>query len=181
MSMFRELRADEIEVRVAEVYDNGVTLLLYKDARCDMSILDETVGAGFWQRDHKMIGDVLFCSVGIYTGTSWVWKQDCGTAGNFEAEKSQASDSFKRACFNWGIGRELYTAPRIFIPAEHVNIRQGKNGKLQCYDTFEVAKVEMEDHVIKALAIRHQRSGKVVFTWVKKGYVPVRDRKEATA
>ena len=180
MSMFRELRADEIEVRVAEVFEGkGVTLLLYKDARCDMTILDETVGPGFWQRDHKLIGDVLYCSVGVFTGSTWVWKQDCGTSGNFEAEKSQASDSFKRACFNWGIGRELYTAPRIFVPADQVTIKRSNKGKATCYDTFEVAKVEMEEHVIKALAIRNTRTGKVVFTWVAKGYVPMKERKQA--
>lgn len=181
MSMFRELRADEIEVRVAEVFEGkGVTLLLYKDARCDMAALDEAVGPTNWQRRHESIDGVLYCSVGVYdTQRGWVWKQDCGTAGNFEAEKSQSSDSFKRACFNWGIGRELYTAPRIFVPADQVTIKRSNKGKVTCYDTFEVAKVEMDEHVIKALAIRNTRTGKVVFTWVAKGYVPMKERKQA--
>ncbi|WP_228370420.1 hypothetical protein [Gottschalkia acidurici] len=40
----RTLRADEIECRVQTVKQNGCSLLLFKDARCDMKILDETFG-----------------------------------------------------------------------------------------------------------------------------------------
>ncbi len=114
---FRELRADEIDVRVGSVSQKGATLLLYKDARCDMNILDETVGPGNWQRDHKEVKGNLYCGVGLWDEqkTAWVWKWDCGTESYTEKEKGEASDSFKRACFNWGIGRELYTAPFTFI------------------------------------------------------------------
>ena len=38
MKKFRPLRADEIECRIATVKSNGLSLLLYKDARCDMNI-----------------------------------------------------------------------------------------------------------------------------------------------
>ena len=117
---FRTLKADEIEVRISTVKDNGMSLLLYKDARCDMNILDETVGAERWQRSHELINGNLFCNVGINfineQGVDrWVWKQDVGTESYTEKEKGQASESFKRACFNWGIGRELYTAPFIWV------------------------------------------------------------------
>lgn len=117
---FRTLEADEIDVRISTVKDNGMSLLLYKDARCDMNILDETVGAERWQRHHELINGNLFCNVGISFKNaqgfeSWVWKQDVGTESYTEKEKGQASDSFKRACFNWGIGRELYTAPFIWV------------------------------------------------------------------
>lgn len=171
--MFRELRADEIEARIAETREQGVTLLLYKNARCDMGILDETVGPMGWQRRHELIGGVMYCSVGIRSADGeWVWKQDAGVAGSFEAEKSQASDSFKRACTNWGIGRELYTAPRIWIPAGKCTIKQSKGGRPVCYDAFEVVRAVIEDYRIRALAIRNATTGKNVFVWMAPGYEP---------
>lgn len=112
---FRALRADEIELRVGTVNKQGFSLLCYKDARCDMNILDETVGMCGWQRDHKEIKGNLYCGVGIFSEDGWVWKWDCGTESYTEGEKGEASDSFKRACFNLGIGRELYTSPFIWI------------------------------------------------------------------
>lgn len=119
---FRKLRADEIDVRVGIIFSRGYSLLLYKDARCDMNILDETVGAENWQRDHKEIKGNLYCGVAIYDEkkSQWIWKWDCGTESNTEKEKGEASDSFKRACFNWGIGRELYTKIKIIISCETV-------------------------------------------------------------
>ena len=110
---FRALRADEIECRVQTVKQNGCSLLLYKDARCDMNILDETVGAMNWERKH--LRDNANCIVSIFDESRGIWvsKEDTGTESNTEKEKGLASDSFKRACFNWGIGRELYTAPFI--------------------------------------------------------------------
>jgi hypothetical protein len=117
--MFRQLHADEIDVRIANVKSDGkgFSLLLYKDARCDMNILDETVGAMDWQRQHSR--DNKNCIVSIWCGTKeqWISKEDTGTESNTEQAKGLASDSFKRACFNWGIGRELYTAPFIWIKA----------------------------------------------------------------
>ena len=97
---FRELRADEIDVRVATINEKGASLLLYKDARCDMRILDES--GVQWQRKHYECKGNLFCSVGIKVGEEWIWKDDCGTESYTEKEKGEASDSFKRACFNWG-------------------------------------------------------------------------------
>lgn len=176
MARFRDLRADEIEVRVAETRQNGLTLLLYKDARCDMSILDEEVGAENWQREHYECKGNLFCRVGIRSADGgWVWKSDAGAPSNFESEKGEASDSFKRACTNWGIGRELYTAPRIFIGAAAANIKQGRNGKFACYDKFEVAKIATKDHVIKAIAIANATRRKVVFTYVADDYGETRE------
>lgn len=146
---FRDLYADEIEVRVQSVKQNGIVLLLYKNARCDMNILDETVGAEKWQREHYECKGNLFCRVGIETEDGyWVWKSDCGVESNTEAQKGEASDSFKRACFNWGIGRELYTAPFIWVPADKCNIQNGK-----CYDKFEVEKIVIEGKKIMAISI----------------------------
>lgn len=116
---FRTLKPSEIEVRVG----SGGTLLLYKDARVDMALLDEVVGVGNWQREHKILGDDIYCKVSIYNKElgCWVGVEDAGSSGNIEVEKTKASDSFKRACVNLGIGRELYTAPKIKIPEQFKN------------------------------------------------------------
>ena len=164
---FRLLTASEIEVRVATISDKGCSLLLYKDARCDMNILDETVGANRWQRKHYECKGNLFCSVGIDFDGYWVWKDDCGSESYTEKEKGEASDSFKRACFNWGIGRELYTAPFIWIPAEKVNITK-KNDKSITYDKFRVGKIVCNDkRQISGLAIQSDKKG-MVFVWERK-------------
>lgn len=168
---FRDLTAEDIECRVQSVKPNGLVLLLYKNARVDMNILDETVGAECWQREHYECKGNLFCRVGICVETKkgdaifpeWVWKSDCGTESNTEAQKGEASDSFKRACFNWGIGRSLYTAPFIWISSEKCNINNGK-----CYDKFKVEKIQIVDNVITGLAIYNETKNERAFVWVKK-------------
>lgn len=133
MEKIRALQASDIEVRVGTVGYNKerqegyVSMLLYKNARVDMAILDEVYGAENWQRDHKEIKGTVYCGIGIYNEASghWVWKWDAGTESNTEKEKGEASDSFKRAGFNWGIGRELYTSPTMFLPAA---VEPKKNG-----------------------------------------------------
>lgn len=141
---FRLLRADEIEVRVSQVSEKGAALLLYKNARCDMNILDETVGVANWQRKHYDCKGNLFCSVGIRIGNEWIWKDDCGEESNQSAEKGEASDSFKRACVNWGIGRELYTAPFLWVSAEKTQITK-RGDKYACKDRFTVEKIVYDD------------------------------------
>lgn len=139
---FRSLRADEVECRIGTVKEGkGVSLLLYKDARCDMNVLDETVGAMNWQKRYSR--ENANCEVGIWDDEKkqWVWKEDTGTESRTEAEKGLASDSFKRACFNWGIGRCLYTAPFIWIPGA---------GK---WDRFWVKEMEVENKKITRLVI----------------------------
>lgn len=113
----RLLKASEIECRVGTATAKGFSLLLYKDARVDMNILDETFGNMNWQREHKEIKGNLYCGVSIWDKEKqqWITKWDCGVESNTEKEKGESSDSFKRACFNIGIGRELYTAPFIWI------------------------------------------------------------------
>ena len=167
MCKFRDLMADEIEIRIQSVKQNGLILLLYKDARVDMNILDETVGAENWQREHYECKGNLYCRIGVNTNYNnpdapdrWVWKSDCGTESNTEAQKGEASDSFKRAGFNWGIGRELYTSPFIWIPADKCKIENGK-----CYDKFEVEKIAIEDKRITGLAIRNVTNGIRAFVW----------------
>lgn len=136
----RTLRADEIDCRVQSVKENGCSLLLYKDARCDMRILDETYGAMNWQRRHTRDNANCIVSVWDREKQQWIEKEDTGTESNTEKEKGQASDSFKRACFNWGIGRELYSAPIIWIPltAKEIN---NYNGKIQVKTKFKVSEI----------------------------------------
>ena len=155
---FRPLKADEIEVRIQSVKPNGVILLLYKDARCDMNILDETVGAMNWQRKHLRDNQNCIVSIWDIEKSQWVEKEDTGTESNTEKEKGLASDSFKRACFNWGIGRELYTAPFIWVGVEWANIKDGK-----CYEKFEVEKIETVEGKITKIAIINSKTKARVF------------------
>lgn len=155
---FRLLRADEIDVRVATTNTNGASLLLYKDARCDMNILDETVGSNNWQRKH--LRDNANCIVEIWDSEKkqWISKEDTGTESFTEKEKGLASDSFKRACFNWGIGRELYTSPFIWITDFET---YDKGGKPQMKDKFHVSHIEYESRTIKSVIIKNQKNQQV--------------------
>lgn len=162
----RLLLADEIECRVATINENGLSLLLFKDARVDQKILDETFTPFGWRRSHQTIDGNLYCTVEIWDEDKeqWVGKQDVGTMSYSEKEKGQASDSFKRACFNWGIGRELYTAPFIWIPAAKVTI-QKKGDKFVASDHFSVKEIVYNDRKeIKALVVVNSKNV-VVFSY----------------
>lgn len=165
----RNLKAEEIEVRTGALTEQGATLLLYKNARVDQTILDETFGTAGWQRTHERIGTVMFCTVSIWDPEKgmWIQKQDAGAESEYEKEKGAASDSFKRACVNLGIGRELYSAPFIFVPASKLQIKEVK-GKRQVKDRFTVSSIHVsEDKEIISLTIINQR-GETVF-WFRKG------------
>lgn len=167
---FRKLRADEIDCRIGHIKEDGLSLLLYKDARCDMNILDETVGAMNWRKSYKIIDGQLFCNIEIYDEDKkeWVGKEDVGVESNTEAEKGRASDAQKRAAFVWGIGRELYTAPFIWIKAGDAKINN-YGGKLKCNDSFSVAKLTYKKNGdIDGLAIRNNKTGNVVFAKMPK-------------
>lgn len=161
---FRDLKENEIECRVNRCTENGVSLLLYKDARCDMNILDETVGSMNWIRSHSR--DNRNCTVSLWDEIKkqWISKEDTGTESFTEKEKGLASDSFKRACFNWGIGRELYTAPFIWIKAKDVRLQPNsrKQGAFTTNDKFAVEQIVIQDKTIVALAIRNVDLGKRV-------------------
>ena len=168
---FRDLTADAIEVRVQSIKvkkgePTGAILLLYKNARCDMNILDETVGAENWQREHYDCKGNLFCRVGINTlyttpeaEPRWIWKADCGVESNTDAQKGEASDSFKRACVNWGIGRELYTSPFIWVPVKFIDAydtgRKDRSGNpiFATNDRFAVEAIKIENKQITAISI----------------------------
>lgn len=155
---FKALEAEDIEVRVQQVTEKGCSLLLYKNARTDAKILDEVVGQENWDCEYSEVNGYLFCTVGIRCKLdngelSWVRKSDTGTASNMEPEKGHASDAFKRACTKWGIGRELYTAPFIWVPKEALKKHFEANGKWKCNDRFSVQSVSVADGRITELAI----------------------------
>ena len=167
---FRDLKADEIDVRISTVNSNYITLLLYKDARVDQNILDETVGKMNWQRDHKELKGNIYCGISIWDKDKhiWVTKWDAGKESYTESEKGEASDSFKRAGFNWGIGRELYTSPFIWIPKDKCNIKTTQNKKLTCTDKFYVEAIQIQNKEITGLAIRNKSlENKRVFVYKK--------------
>jgi len=171
MFMFRPLVADEIDCRISTIKEKdgkpaGLSLLLYKDARCDQNILDETVTPMNWKREHTRDNRNCIVSIWDENKQQWISKEDTGTESNTEKEKGLASDSFKRACFNWGIGRELYTAPFIWIPADKCEIKKGFNGKLACYDNFTVTDIQYDEKGnITFLRVKNARSNQQVYQW----------------
>lgn len=169
MEGFRLLNAEDIEVKVKKVSDKGVVLLLYKTARTDMDLLDERFGPENWECDYREIKGNLYCGIGVYCGERMVWKWDCGIESRDDGEgnqkKGEASDAFKRAGFKWGIGRELYTAPSIFVPAAKVNIQDGR----KTWDTFRVEKIAYEGRAISGLSIINNATGKRCWWWMQDG------------
>lgn len=110
------LSIDQIDFRVQSVNKGGYAIILpYKDARVDQQRLDDVVGPLNWKREHTNQNRNCIVSIWDESKSQWVSKEDTGTESNTEAQKGLASDSFKRACFNWGIGRELYDYPLIQV------------------------------------------------------------------
>lgn len=161
--VFRKLKANEIEVRIGSTTKKTFSLLLYKDARVDMALLDEVVGVGNWQREHKILGNDIYCRVGVWDDDKkmFVWKEDAGSSGSIEIEKSKASDSFKRACVNLGIGRELYTSPEIKI------WKTDENDDSYKYNHYFVKEIDYKDNEISKLIICEEKNGEVVFSFPK--------------
>ena len=175
MNQIRLLHANEIDCRVAQIARNGsaVSLLLYKDARVDMNILDETFGPMNWQRHHSRENANCIVSIWDAEKKQWIEKEDTGTESNTEAEKGLASDSFKRACFNVGIGRELYTAPQIWIRKPNVEIKDDGNGRYKCFDRFEVSEIDYnENREICRLVIVNAQTKSVVYEFGKPSSEP---------
>lgn len=162
MCEFRKLKANELQCKCTDTkFKGSATILIYKDARVDQRVLDETVSPMHWQKDYKEIDGKIYCGVAIKDKDTneWIWKWDCGTEGNFEAEKSEASDAFKRACFNWGLGRELYDTPKIKIKCPD---NYYYNDKLTM--TFSVKSIEWDDNTLTDLVIV-DKFGKVVYDY----------------
>ena len=164
----RCLKAEEIEIRVAQILEKGVQLLLYKDSRCDKRILDETFGINGWKNKYEEIKGNLFCTISIWDDDKkqWIDKCDCGTESFSEKEKGEASDAFKRAGFNVGIGRELYT--RIFYFAK-VPTKKNEKGKYELvnkYEKFNVAEIITNEKTEKIEKIKIANSkGEIIFSY----------------
>ena len=133
------LKRDQIDFKIAQVIKSNdsiyATILAYKDARVDMQVLDDAVGQMNWQvtyqRDSK---GILQCSIGIFNEEylTWTWKTSNGTESDFEAEKGEYSDAFKRAGFMWGIGRQLYDMPKIYVQLNEQDYYENeKDGKVK--------------------------------------------------
>lgn len=172
----RKIRAEEIQVRVAQVTSKGCSLLLYKDARFDRAILDEEFGAMNWQNDFKVIDGKMYGGIGVYdkNTSQWIWKWDCGVESNTEQEKGQASDCFKRSGFKWGIGVELYTAPFIWLNVDTVKdeFASKKAGKdvyklADKFVKYSVKSIEYDNDTISNLEIVDDK-GNTVYSMGKK-------------
>lgn len=178
---FRALKASEIDCRIQSIGQNktgavGTTILLYKDARVDMNILDETVGAMNWQREHSVVNGNLYCTISIWDEVKeqWISKSDVGTESNTEKEKGQASDSFKRAGFNWGIGRELYSAPFVYIQLDKSEYIE-RNGKLISNAKFKVKDIAYDENrnIVRLVVI--DSKGKVRYTFGENTQQPTQE------
>ena len=168
----RLLTKDDIEVKVKQITAKGALGLLYKTARVDRAILDDTFGAMNWQCRFEVINENLYCEIGVYNPDihEWVWKSDCGVESETEAEKGEASDAFKRAGFKWGIGVELYNSPFIWLNVPTTQVDDGKGGKKWAlsdrFQRFEVSDIHInDDRTIDRLVIVDQKSGEVVYSF----------------
>lgn len=166
----RSLRAEEIEVRVNMVTEKGAQLLLYKDSRCDKRILDETFGVTGWKNRYEEIKGNLFCTISIRDGDQWVDKCDCGVESFSEKEKGEASDAFKRAGFNVGIGRELYTKIFYFanVPTKNTSkdLNKPKYELVDKYMTFHVEEITVNEEKEKIEQIKiADNKGNIVFEY----------------
>ena len=172
---FRTLKAAEIDCRISTVSQKGISLLLYKDARVDQNILDETVGPMNWQRSHSR--DNANCTVSLWDDEKqqWISKEDTGTESNTEKEKGLASDSFKPACYIIivpviGIFLRKKCSPFIWIAVGDCKVvdsgRTDKYGKpvFTCYDKFKVSRIgyDTDRNIIDLVIV--DKKGKAVFS-----------------
>jgi len=169
--IIRKLKADEIDVKVKQVTEKGCLLLLYKTARVDMQVLDETYGVNNWQCDYKVVNNNLYCGIAIKNDNEWIWKWDCGIESKEDGEgnevKGEASDAFKRAGFKAGIGRELYTTP--FLWASVPTTAKEFNGKKKYeltnrFQKFNLEKIEYKENNISYLKIVDENK-KIIIEW----------------
>ena len=166
----KPLEIKDIDFRIQSINKGKyATILAYKDARVDMNRLDEVCGSENWQRDHKEVNGVVYGGIGICTDLQkqWIWKWDAGSESQAEKEKGQASDSFKRAGFNWGIGRELYDYPIISIKL-HDNEVTEYNGKFRASFGLKLKDwkwiLQFEDGKLSFIACQDTNE-KTRFTW----------------
>lgn len=169
---FRTLKANEIEVRPGVTkYKGKAELLLYQNSRVAMQLLDEAFGMD-WASDYKVLNGVVYCGIAFFNKdtNSYLWRWDCGTPSEIEENKGAAADSFKRAAVKIGIGRELYTSPRIIVECPD---RYYRNDKLT--ERFSVAHIEYDSkRRIKDLQIVDSR-GNLVYNFRDFKVVPIEE------
>lgn len=146
-----KLRAEDVEVKIQKIFQNGISAVLYKTARTDMKYLDEVFGPGNWRDEFCDIKGNLYCTISVWDEEKeqWIGKSDCGTESRVDADgnekKGEASDAFKRAGTKWGIGRELYTAPFLWIGAE---VERSEKGNFALKDKrfrMDVSQIQYDD------------------------------------
>lgn len=112
------IRPEDIRWRVGQVSKKDAhkgSLLGYIDARTCMEALDALDPE--WSSVHGdpiIVGDVLMgvpCTVTV----NGVRRSDVGMPSSQEPIKGAYSDALKRAAVHFGIGRELYELPRIWV------------------------------------------------------------------
>lgn len=171
------LTKEQIEVRIADVEANGFTLVAYKTRNADKNILDRIVGPENWQKGHN--GNPHNCYIEIWDPEKnmWIHKDNFGESAD-RSTKGSATDSMKRAGEDWGIGRELYTCPRIFIESPTVEVNYGSgydipNDVRTMYDKENIVVKEFEATTVDDAKVVSKISlafvnGNVFFEWDRK-------------
>lgn len=167
MLEFPTLSANDIEVRIQSVSQGkGYILLLYKTARVDANILDNhpEIGCFNWKKSFYELKGNIYCSLSIYDKErkEWVSKDDCGKESETESEKGEASDSFKRAGFAWGIGRELYTSPFIWVADTNASKENGRN---MHFSVKIIGYTNKKPYTINQLEIINDRTKEIVYSF----------------
>lgn len=158
--LFRLLTPQDVEVRMNNAKNGYADLLVYKNARTDMDILDETFDVMGWQCSYSEVNGVVYCTISVYDAEKkmWISKTDCGAETQVEAEKGQASDAFKRAAFRFGIGRALYSCPKI-----RVQLYDGEG----YWTKFKVDTLEYDTDDKCSKLVITDAIGRVRFSWEK--------------
>lgn len=173
---FPLLHADEIYVRVNQVSKNGASALLYKDARVDYRILNETFGIFGWKCDYKEVKGNLYCVLSVFDEehNQWVEKTNTGVESREDADnnqiKGEASDALKRSAFALGIGVELYTVPKLIW----LNVKTVDEGKkfvlADKYQSFYVSEIGYDaKRRVNKLIICDKKTDEVVYSFGVKG------------
>jgi hypothetical protein len=168
MKLNDPLKISEVDFRVQSINKGGyATILVYKDARVDMQRLDDVVGIYNWKREHTRDNKNCIISLWDEKKSQWISKEDTGTESMTEKDKGLASDSFKRAGFNWGIGRELYDYPLIKVKLNS-NEWELKNDKPKQTWDLKLREwkwySEFTDNKLTYLGVKDE-NGKVRFTY----------------
>ena len=174
MKECRDLLPSEIECRVGTVKEGkGFSLLLYKTARADMTLLDLTYGPNNWQCRYYQVKNTMICSISIWDDEKKQWIEKCdGGDDDFNAEKvkGECSDAFKRAGFRvLPSTRKLYNSPFIWINESTDNNKYAK---------YEVQEIGYDETSVNKLVIINTKTKQVVFSYGVSASKPTPSQKE---